>query len=205
MITKELIIETASELFLKNGVKTVTLERIAKEMHTSKRTIYNHFEDKNELLRACIQMYYAQVRKENEEVISKANNAIEAIGHINFFIIKRASLANPNFFYDILTYYPKLLKEAYRDNGHFAHENFTALAKWGIRDGLFLQDMDIDVTMKTVQFLLDLTRDTDKFPVDQYSKNRLTFGIMLPYLRGMCTVTGIRVLEEQKNLFGVNV
>ena len=46
MITKELIIDTATALFIQNGVKSITIDRIVKELHTSKRTIYNHFEER---------------------------------------------------------------------------------------------------------------------------------------------------------------
>ena len=46
MVTKEFIIETATKLFMQNGVKTITIDRIVKELHISKRTIYSHFEDK---------------------------------------------------------------------------------------------------------------------------------------------------------------
>ncbi len=46
MITKELIIETATRLFMQHGVKSITIDRIVKELRTSKRTIYSHFEDK---------------------------------------------------------------------------------------------------------------------------------------------------------------
>lgn len=205
MITKEFILKTASELFLKYGEKTVTIERIAKELHTSKRTIYTHFEDKTALLKACLQLYFAQVRDENERIIDGAHNAIEAIGRINFHIIKRAASENPNFFQDIHAYYPGLLREAYRENGHFAHIHLKQLAEWGIKDKIFVADLDVDVTMKTVQALLELTRDTSLFPVGEYSKKRLTFGIMFPYLRGMCTEEGVKLLEKQRDLFGISV
>jgi len=67
MITKELIIETATKLFMEHGVKTITLDRIVKELHTSKRTIYSYFEDKVALLEACLDVYNTNVRAENED------------------------------------------------------------------------------------------------------------------------------------------
>ncbi len=77
MITKENIVEVASQLFVENGVKTVTIDKIVKELHTSKRTIYNHFKDKTELLEACLATYHTLIRKENEDhtqPAKKANN-----------------------------------------------------------------------------------------------------------------------------------
>ncbi len=203
MHTKEQIIETANNLFLKNGIKTITLERIAKELHTSKRTIYTHFTDKTDLLRDCLQLYYEQASEENQRLIEKATNPIEAMGLIYFHIVKRSISTNPNYFQDILHYYPGVLREAYRQKGHFAHSNILYLAQWGIREGIFLADMDIEVTTKTVLALLDLTKDQDRFPATEFTKKRLTFGIMLPYLRGVCTEKGIQILEKQRDLFEV--
>jgi AcrR family transcriptional regulator len=183
----------------------VTLDRITKELHTSKRTIYTHFKDKTELLKSCLNIYHAQIREENEEVIRNAENAIEAMGYLHQHIINRANATNPNFFNDIIHYYPGMLSESYRANKNFAHEELTYLAKWGIEDGLFMEDLDIDVTMKTVLNLLKLLKDNDQFPIQEYNKARLTFGIMLPYLRGICTKKGIHLLEMQKELFAVTL
>lgn len=205
MIDRETIIKVASDLFLKNGIKSVTLDRITRELHTSKRTIYTHFSDKTELLKSCLNTYHTRIRRENEEVIRNSENAIEAMGHLHQHIVNRASSANPNFFNDIIHYYPGMLSESYSENGNFAHKELIYLAKWGIKDGLFVEDLDMDVTMKTVLHLLKLLKDTDQFPVNEYSKTRLTFGIMLPYLRGICTKKGTELLEMQKELFYVTL
>ena len=203
MVTREKIIEVASSLFVENGVKTITIDRIVKQLHTSKRTIYQHFEDKTALLEACLATYNAKIRKENEEIIQTSENALEAMGYLHQRIIFRASQTNPNFFNDILHYYPGLLQKSYRAMGNFAHTELEELAKWGIKGGLFREDLDIEVTSKTVLALLELLKDTNRFPVSKFSKERLTFGIMLPYLRGVCTEKGLKQLEKQEALFKV--
>ena len=64
MLTKELIIETATKSFVENGVKSVTIDKIVKDLHTSKRTVYSHFEDKIDLLKACLISYQMKVKEE---------------------------------------------------------------------------------------------------------------------------------------------
>lgn len=196
---------TAMRLFLQHGVKTVTVDRIVKELHTSKRTIYTHFKDKTKLLEACLKQYHQRIRRENEEVIHSAGNAIEALGYLHQCIVKRSSQVNPNFFNDILHYYPGLLHDSYRNTGNFAHQQIEYLALWGIKDGIFLDDLDVPVTTKTVLELLKLLKDNDMFPITDFSKERLTFGIMLPYMRGLCTAKGMKLLEKQKALFHVTI
>ena len=203
MITRDFIINTATQLFLENGVKSITIDRIVKELHTSKRTIYTHFKDKTELLMACLSVYHYKIKKENEAIIEDSENAIEAMARLHQHIVQRASVVNPNFFNDIIHYYPGMLQESYRSTGNFAHQELIDLAHWGIKDGIFLEDLDIDVAANTVLILLELLKDNNRFPVSKYSKERLTFGILVPYLRGVCTEKGIEFLELQEELFRV--
>lgn len=205
MITRDLIVKTATQLFLTQGVKAVTINKIVKELHTSKRTIYKHFKDKTELLWACLEVYHTKIRRENEAIIQQADNAIEAMAYLHHRIVYRASQINPNFFNDILHYYPGMLQESYRKNGNFAHQELVYLAEWGIEDGIFLKDLDIEVAGKTVLALLELLKDNQRFPVDQFSKERLTFGIMVPYLRGVCTQKGLELLVMQEELFRITI
>ena len=65
--------------------------------------------------------------------------------------------------------------------------------------------MDVEVVGKTVLKLLKMLKDNDLFPVSEFSKERLTFGIMVPYLRGLCTDKGIKLLHIQEELFMVQI
>ena len=202
---EERIIHTATKLFLKNGVKSVTIDRIVKELHTSKRTVYKFFPDKTALLKACLAVYHAKVKAENDQMIAEADNAITAMGKLFHHIIRRANVVNPNFFNDILHYYPGLLNESYRKTGNFAHQNLADLAAWGINDGVFVKDMDVEVTAKTVLTMLKLLKDTNQFPLEKFSKERLTFGILIPYLKGLCTEKGLEILQMEEELFRVTI
>ncbi|PSR12362.1 MAG: TetR/AcrR family transcriptional regulator [Bacteroidetes bacterium] len=205
MVTSELIIETATKLFITHGVKSITIDRIVKELHTSKRTIYSHFEDKITLLRACLDVYHTKIRVENEEIIQSADNVIEAMGLLHQRIVQRSHQVNPNFFSDIIHYYPGLLNESYEQNGNFAHQQLIDLAQWGLEAGIFVEDMDVEVVGKTVMVMLKLLKDNNLFPVTEFSKERLTFGILVPYLRGLCTPEGIELLQVQEELFRVSI
>lgn len=201
MITKEYIIETTTQLYLKNGVKSVTIADISKELSTSKRTIYNHFIDKTDLMQACVEQYLASIRTNNNEMINTCKSAIEAIGMIQQQILKRADYSNGNFYKDILKYFPSVLKDSYEKNAKFAFRELIYLSEWGVKEGLFRKGLDPEVTMTTVQTLLKLCNNSKKFPSSQFSKARLTEGIMITYLRGLCTEKGLLEVKKQKHLY----
>lgn len=205
MITRELIVETALNLYTKQGVKAITMDKIVKELHTSKRTLYTHFEDKNAIVKACLLEYNRSVSKENEEIIRSAENVIEAMGRLHQLIVTRAHQVNPNFFTDIANYHPGLLNESYKASGHFAHTQLLNIASWGMQDGIFHDELDIEVVGKTVGVMLKLLNDNQLFPIHEYSKERLTFGMLLPYLRGLCTAKGLKLVQIQEALFRVSI
>jgi TetR/AcrR family transcriptional regulator, cholesterol catabolism regulator len=205
MITREIIIESATKLFTLHGVKNITIGHLVKELRTSKRTVYTHFEDKTSLLRACLDVYNAKVKAENEEIIRSSATAIEALGLLHQKIVRRSYQVNPNFFSDIIHYHPGILSESYSNNGNFAHKQLLDLAQWGMEDGIFVPDLDIKVVGKTVLVLLKLLKDNEQFPITEFSKERLTFSTLVPYLRGLCTPKGIELLKIQEDLFRVAI
>lgn len=205
MINKDLIVEVATKMFMKHGVKAITTDRIVSELHISKRTLYEHFEDKSALLNACLDNYNTSVRMENDDIIKSSNNVIEAMGRLHQRIVHRSHLINPSFFRDIIHYYPGLLKESYKRNEKYAHQQLLDLAIEGIREGIFHENMDIEVVGKTAMSLSKMLVDRELFPIDKFSNERLTFGIMLPYLRGLCTKKGIELLQVQEEIFKVKV
>lgn len=201
MITKEHIIEVTTQLYLERGVKSVTIADISKELSTSKRTIYNHFLDKTDLMQACVEQYLANIRSNNDEIINTSSSAIEAMGMIHQQILKRADYSNANFYREILKYYPSVLKDSYKKNAEFAFRELLYLSKWGVKDGFFRKDLDPEVTMPAVQTLLKLCNNSKIFPSEQFSKARLSEGIMVAYLRGLCTEKGLLEVEKQKHLY----
>lgn len=203
MVTKEKIVETALKLFTLHGVKTVTIAKICQTLHTSKRTIYNHFGDKTALLTTCLDVYSQKIKAENEEIIKTSANSIEAMGHLLHRIMARVQMINPSFYTDTLHYYPGLMESIIQKNGDPAKAQLLILAKQGIEDGIFRADLDIEVVSTTVIHLLKLFRDNQKFPVTYYSKKRLTFGILVPYMRGLCTPKGMEILNREEELFKV--
>ena len=181
MVTQEKITETASELFLKHGVKVVTIDRIVSELRTSKRTLYKFFKDKDELLVECIFEYHKRVREENEKIIHDAPNAIAAMGMLHQKILERAYTINPNFYPDIFRFHSNI-EPVLEKAGLYANEEMLHLANWGIEDGIFIEDLDIEVVGTTVLYLLKLFKDQYRFPLDKFSRERLTFGTLVPYM-----------------------
>lgn len=204
MKDREHIIEVANKLFMEYGIRAVSLDRIVKELRTSKRTIYKHFKDKDDLLQACLITYHTKIKTENEAIIEESPNPIVALASLYQEIVRRSHQVNPNYFNDVYHYFPEILKKAYKATAQYPQQEMLHLIEWALKDELFVPNMDREIVMRTVVYLLDLMKDNRRFPATKYSRERLTFAVIVPYLRGLCTKEGIELLEKEEALFRFN-
>lgn len=108
MVVKEKIIAGARKMFIKFGIRGITMDFIAEQLGVSKRTIYENFKDKDELLMHCIDVGMKDQRSINEELIRNSENIIEATFRFIKNSIETFNTINPIFFFDVEKYYPKL-------------------------------------------------------------------------------------------------
>ena len=100
---------------------------------------------------------------QNEQIIGNAENAIQAMGYLHQQIVYRSTTNPPLMISSITT--QAYCKSHYRENGSLSHMQLSMIGEWGIKDGFFDAEMDIDVTVKTVLALLELLKDNNRFPV----------------------------------------
>ena len=79
MEARERVILKSIDLFTQYGIRQVTMDQIASELGMSKRTIYEHFRDKDTLLRECLETMNMQHTVEVNEILAGASNVIEAL------------------------------------------------------------------------------------------------------------------------------
>ena len=111
MSQTERIILGAEELFLKAGIKSVTMDDVARHLGMSKKTIYQFFKDKNELVIGLVRKKIQEDEEQMEEILNKSTNVIE--GMINMMKCSEDifSRINPIVIHDIQKYHPEAWKQ----------------------------------------------------------------------------------------------
>lgn len=187
------IIEGASTLFFRNGIKSVKMDDIAHELNVSKRTIYEHFTDKEQLLIECLKFIYQELRAQGKKLIRKSSrNTLDVIlilYKIYFDMLKRA---NRNFFIDVKKY-PQIIKHQQRRE-ESNNRKFKAWMQQGIDEGLFREDAKSDILLYILKRDLELIIETTDF--NTYSTDDLGKNFILFYLRGIATPKGQQIIEE---------
>src|SRR5690554_3066002 len=100
MEIKERITRGAGNLFFSHGIKRVTMDKIAAEVGMSKRTIYENFNDKTDLLRASLDFFQEEHNRNLERMTGQAHNVIELIIGIMHYGIESIRVVSPVFLDD---------------------------------------------------------------------------------------------------------
>jgi AcrR family transcriptional regulator len=196
---KERIIQEAAMLFAKQGCKVITMDDIATFMGISKRTIYENFSDKRDLLLQCVAYFFQRAQNSVNMILKSSENIIDTI----FKTMKCESdiigQAKHNFFNEIQRYFPDVYKSTVSIYRKQNLESMEKLLKKGQEDKVIRKDIDIKVTTVLLQEIGALILDSDTFIKYGYEKRTLMPAFMYLFTRGICTEKGLTILDELKN------
>ncbi|MEZ4984548.1 MAG: TetR/AcrR family transcriptional regulator [Saprospiraceae bacterium] len=149
MFTQQ-VIEKAEELFLCYGIRSVSMDDIARELGVSKKTLYQHLDNKSDLVKQIIQ----KKAEEDVRVISQkqteAANAIAELLSVAGYLIEQLRKLTPTFRYDLEKYYREVHEEIDSQHAAFFLALTEANLKRGIQEGLYRQDLNISITAKVI-------------------------------------------------------
>jgi AcrR family transcriptional regulator len=153
---KTQILTTASRLFLQFGLRSVTIDDVCNNLHISKKTFYNYFRQKEELIEMVLQQQCEVLKqkknKKNVILDDPSLNAIDklvlAFKHWN----QDSSMHSMTFLYDLMKYYPEIHTRAMEQQDQTAKESVKKWIQQGVAEGLIRSDVDIDLLATYTQF-----------------------------------------------------
>lgn len=195
MELRQRIIEGAGQLFIKEGIRRVTMDYIAKKLGVSKRTIYELFKDKTELLRACLQHIMLENDARIEEVQSKASNVLEVVIGALVYGSKAIKEISPVYFEDLEVHYPLLWEETIHHKRDESYCNFQSLVLRGIQEGYFREGLNVKLVARIFMVQMNAMSRKEIFPPDLFSASEVFETLFLNFIRGISTMEGIKELD----------
>lgn len=190
---KRKILETAMELFKKNGVKKIKMDDIANNLSISKRTLYEIYGNKEILLLECIKYNDERLEQDLECYADKAENEIDIIVYFIKNKLHELDTTSPAFFCDI-NKYPTVVDYLHRthhsDNKSDRHDFFLK----GIEHGFFMPSFNIEIISKFINITMKHVIETEMYR--KYSLKEIFHNLILLMIHGCCTEKGIRQLDK---------
>jgi TetR/AcrR family transcriptional regulator, cholesterol catabolism regulator len=191
------ILQKADTMFLRYGLRSVTMDDIAKELGISKKTIYLYFSDKDTLVEKVTEYMLQEEKNKAEEIYNISKNPIEEI----FFSTKimKEMLQNINvvLFYDMQKYYPNSWKK-YCDFKVYFLEIVKRNLQEGIIQKLYRAEINVEILAKTRIETVDMGFNIELFPANMFSVYDIQLENIDHYIRGIVTPLGLEVYEKTK-------
>ncbi|MVM29890.1 TetR family transcriptional regulator [Spirosoma sp. HMF4905] len=202
---KERILAEAEKLFWKYGVRSVTMEDIAHQLGISKKTIYQHFNDKEQILYQVIQDKTGRDQSEMDCMVTETSNPVEEILGVLNMIRKNADQVSPNLLIDIKRYYPQAfaLFRQYKE-GQIMKSILDNIQK-GISQGIYRSDINPSILARLRVEQIELAFNHNLFPSDQYSMHDVQAELMHHFVRGMLTEKGFTIYNQYVNQYNHEV
>lgn len=194
MDVKERIVKEAGKLFLENGIKNVSMDYLASSIGISKRTIYENFRDKEEILNT----FLLQAKEDNEKKLSQIIDKSDNIAEIFIRIIefhRNKQLFSVKFFEDIYKYYPDIYERIRKENEKSINQAKKLLQK-GIREEYIRKDLNVDVTAFLMEESTNIYIRASYLEKPPFSFQELFFTMMISFIRGISTEKGIKIIDD---------
>jgi len=178
------------------GIRAVTMDMLATKMGISKRTIYEVFNDKDEILKGVLKWMSQRQHELITRYLDESENVIEAIFKMVDLMTDHFRKMSPAFQLDM-----KRLHRTILDNPEELHDlpyyssNSDILIR-GIKEGVFRDDIDIEITNKCMFEVARMSSDNEVFPPDDFLNKDVIRNFYINYLRGISTPKGLDLINR---------
>jgi AcrR family transcriptional regulator len=200
MSQTERIIEGGEELFLTAGIKSVTMDDIARHLGMSKKTIYQFFKDKNELVMALVKKKLQDDEAQMSEIISKSGNVIEEMINMMKCSEEIFSRINPIVVHDMQKYHPDAWKQFQNFKADVLIHTLEELLAKGIKQGYIRPDIDVRILARMRVSQVEMGFNANIFPVAEFSAWKVQYQFLEHFNYGVCTLKGYKLLNQYKNI-----
>ena len=191
------ILVKVRELYMKYGIKSITMDDVARELGISKKTLYQFITDKDDLVGKIID-YEIEVRQEQIfKCFNVGFNAIEELFEISIFMNKMMREQNPATEHDLRKYYPQHYQKTLNTRREKMYSYLLLNLKKGKKEALYRDDLDDEVIAKLYLSRSENIHFNELFTVEEFTSLKLFIELISYHIRGIATEKGIIVLEEK--------
>lgn len=186
-------------MFLQLGFKSVTMDDIANELGISKKTIYQHYQNKTDLVEAVTYHVFETICSGIEGICTQKYNPIEELFHIKRFVMVNLRNEATSPLFQLKRYYPKLFSGLMCRQREVMMESVKENVQRGMDTGMYRSELDVEFISRMYFNGISGIKDRDIFPEDLFTMDYLTESYLEYHLRAIVTPEGLHKLNQLIN------
>jgi AcrR family transcriptional regulator len=196
MEVKERILTKAADLFLRYGIRSITMDEIAAQLGISKKTIYQFFTDKDDMVSAIIDLEIEKDEMECKLFRDQAENAVHQVFLAMESIEEMLRYTNPLMLYDLEKHHPRAFRKLKEYKTQFLYEIVSDNIQWGMDTELYRSDIHKDILTRGRIESAFLVFNPDVFPTGRYKMSEVSYELAIFFLHGVVTQKGKKLIEK---------
>ena len=185
------------ELYMKYGIKSITMDDVAREMGISKKTLYQFVSDKDDLVGKFIDNEIIIRQEEICKCFRIGFNAIEELFEISIFMNKIMRDQNPATEYDLKKYYPHHHQKIVKARREGIYNYILLNLKKGKKEGLYREEMNNEIIARLYLSRSESIHINDLFTIEEFTSIKLFIELLTYHIRGIATDKGIMILDKK--------
>jgi AcrR family transcriptional regulator len=194
------ILEGAFELFMQAGIKSVTMDDIAKHLGMSKKTIYQHFSDKNELVVELVKGKLELDIKDMDNIMAEDGNVIEKMLKMMKCSEDLIARMNPIVMHDMQKYHSDAWKEFQKFKSEKMVQTLVDLLDQGKEQGYIRPEIDTKIMALMRVAQVEIGFNNAIFPFAEFNVWTVQQQFFEHFNYGICTLKGYKLLNEYQNI-----
>jgi len=183
---------------MRYGIRSITMDDIARELSISKKTIYQYFKDKDDIVNQVTQTYLEEDQKEYQAILDSGENAVDQMFKLSKCYRKTMSEINPSLLFDLKKYHHDAWAMWLSYKKEFIKSTLVENLNKGIEEGYYRQEIkpEILATFRVEQ--VQLIFDEKVFPRDKYDFTEVQLHLFDHFIHGILTSKGKELFENYK-------
>ncbi len=193
---KERILKSATKLFYRYGIRSVTMDDIAKELGISKKTIYQHYNDKDQIVNDVIDFDIHCAHSDTNTLKTVSENPVDEMLKGVTMIRESFALVKHVLINDLKKYYPAAWEKMKKHKNQFFILEIERNLREGREQGLYRSDIDVEILARLRLQEIELGLDEDVFPADRFQIINIQMQFLHHFLRGILSEKGFKIYNQ---------
>ena len=189
-------LKQAFEVYMKFGIKSVTMDELARQLGMSKKTIYTFVKDKNDLVEQCVVMAQDIDSCEIDLISKQHHNAIDESLAIGEKIVNKLRAVHPSIFFDMQKYHPSAFKLMTCERDELITHNVIANLSKGKSQGLYRDNLNETIISRMYLSFLSVLFNGEVMQNSNYTFSQVYSEYFRYHIRGIASDKGLKYLQE---------
>lgn len=197
---KTKILKGAEELFMRYGVRSITMDEIARHLGISKKTLYQYFLDKDDIVASTTYNHLVRERKQFDQIAEESANSVEELVKLSHCLKENLKGMNPSLLFDLQKYHQKAWNIWVEFKNKFIRESVVRNLNKGINEGLIRAEINPEILAVVRIETVQMGFDDQLFPRDKFNLPQVQMQILEHFIHGLLTDKGKKLYQKYREL-----